>query len=138
MSAVTPAQRRIYPGLDQFALRTMVVLGAFTVVAAAQAAGATDGRIMRQHVLPGIVAPLLIFASMNVGMMIVETAGLSFIGLGVPPPTPTWGQMIRDGTVRLADLPLLSLAPGAALLIAVFAFNLVGDGLRDMLDPRAN
>jgi len=64
-------------------------------------------------------------------------ASLSFIGLGVPPPTPTWGQMIRDGSRYLTDLPMLSLAPGIALLITVFAFNLVGDGLRDVLDPRS-
>ena len=64
-------------------------------------------------------------------------ASLSFIGLGVPPPTATWGQMIREGTVYLSSLPLLSLAPGAALLMTVFAFNLVGDGLRDVLDPRS-
>jgi peptide/nickel transport system permease protein len=64
-------------------------------------------------------------------------ASLSFIGLGVSPPTPTWGQMIRDGTVYLLQVPWFSIAPGIALLITIMAFNLVGDGLRDMLDPKS-
>ncbi len=107
-------------------------------VEAAQAIGQSTPRILSRHILPNIAGEMIVLGSLWTASAIRLEASLSFIGLGVPPPTPTWGQMIRDGTVRLADLPLLSLAPGAALLIAVFAFNLVGDGLRDMLDPRAN
>jgi peptide/nickel transport system permease protein len=107
-------------------------------VEAARAIGQNTRIILSRHILPNIGGELIVLASLWTASAIRLEASLSFIGLGVPPPTPTWGQMIRDGTVRLADLPLLSLAPGTALLIAVFAFNLVGDGLRDVLDPRAS
>jgi peptide/nickel transport system permease protein len=107
-------------------------------VEAARAIGQSTPRIINRHILPNIAGEMIVLGSLWTASAIRLEASLSFIGLGVPPPTPTWGQMIRDGTVRLADLPLLSLAPGAALLLAVFAFNLVGDGLRDILDPRAN
>ena len=106
-------------------------------VEAARAIGQNTRIILSRHILPNILGELIVLASLWTASAIRLEASLSFIGLGVPPPTPTWGQMIRDGTVRLADLPLLSLAPGFALLLAVFAFNLVGDGLRDMLDPRS-
>lgn len=106
-------------------------------VEAARAIGQSTPRILNKHILPNIAGEMIVLGSLWTASAIRLEASLSFIGLGVPPPTPTWGQMIRDGTVRLADLPLLSLAPGAALLIAVFAFNLVGDGLRDILDPRS-
>ena len=79
----------------------------------------------------------MVLASLWTASAIRLEASLSFIGLGVQPPTPTWGQMIREGTRYLADKPWLSLAPGIALLITVFAFNLLGDGLRDVLDPRS-
>ena len=107
-------------------------------VEAARAIGQKTRIILSRHILPNIAGELIVLGSLWTASAIRLEASLSFIGLGVPPPTPTWGQMIRDGTVRLADLPLLSLAPGTALLIAVFAFNLVGDGLRDVLDPRAS
>lgn len=107
-------------------------------VEAARALGQSNAVILRRHILPNIAGELIVLGSLWTASAIRLEASLSFIGLGVPPPTPTWGQMIRDGTVRLADLPLMSLAPGTALLIAVFAFNLVGDGLRDVLDPRSS
>lgn len=106
-------------------------------VDAARASGQRNRVILLRHILPNIGGELVVLASLWTASAIRLEASLSFIGLGVPPPTPTWGQMIREGTVYLSSLPLLSLAPGAALLIAVFAFNLVGDGLRDVLDPRS-
>jgi peptide/nickel transport system permease protein len=106
-------------------------------VDAARALGQRTRIILSRHILPNIAGELVVLASLWTASAIRLEASLSFIGLGVPPPTPTWGQMIRDGTVRLADLPLMSLAPGMALLLTVFAFNLVGDGLRDVLDPRS-
>ncbi|HEV2127762.1 MAG TPA: ABC transporter permease [Thermomicrobiales bacterium] len=106
-------------------------------VEAALALGQRTQVILSRHILPNIAGELLVLASLWTAQAIRLEASLSFIGLGVPPPTPTWGQMIRDGTRYLTDYPLLSLAPGVALLFTVFAFNLVGDGLRDVLDPRS-
>lgn len=106
-------------------------------VEAARSVGVRDGRLLRVHILPNVSGDLLVFASLWTASAIRLEASLSFVGLGVPPPTPTWGQMIREGTVHLTQVPLYSLGPGLALLITVFAFNLVGDGFRDVLDPKA-
>lgn len=106
-------------------------------VEAARSIGVKDGRLLRVHILPNVGGDLLVYASLWTASAIRLEASLSFIGLGVAPPTPTWGQMIREGTVYLALVPWYSLAPGLALLATVFAFNLVGDGLRDVLDPKA-
>ncbi|MCD6030904.1 MAG: binding-protein-dependent transport system inner rane component [Thermomicrobiales bacterium] len=106
-------------------------------VEAARSIGVKDGRLLRVHILPNVGGDLLVYASLWTASAIRLEASLSFIGLGVAPPTPTWGQMIREGTVHLAQVPWYSLAPGLALLATVFAFNLVGDGLRDVLDPKA-
>ena len=106
-------------------------------VEAARSIGVEDGRILRRHILPNVAGDLLVFASLWTASAIRLEASLSFIGLGVPPPTPTWGQMIREGTVHLANAPMYSLGPGLALLVTVLAFNLVGDGFRDVLDPKS-
>lgn len=106
-------------------------------VEAARALGQNSAVILSRHILPNVAGELLVLASLWTAAAIRLEASLSFVGLGVQPPTPTWGQMIRDGTIYLTDLPLLSLAPGLALLFTVFAFNLVGDGLRDVLDPKS-
>ncbi|HET8522498.1 MAG TPA: ABC transporter permease [Thermomicrobiales bacterium] len=106
-------------------------------IEAAHSIGVRDERILRAHILPNILGDLLVYASLWTASAIRLEASLSFIGLGVQPPTPTWGQMIREGTLYLTSVPLYSLGPGIALLLAVFAFNLVGDGLRDVLDPRS-
>jgi len=106
-------------------------------VEAARALGQRTQVILSRHILPNVAGELLVLASLWTAQAIRLEASLSFIGLGVPPPTPTWGQMISEGSRYLTDFPLLSLAPGLALLFTVFAFNLVGDGLRDVLDPRS-
>lgn len=106
-------------------------------VDAARALGATSSRMLRLHVLPNISGDLMVFASLWTASAIRLEASLSFVGLGVQPPTPTWGQMIREGTLYLSDRPLYSLGPGLALLVTVLAFNLIGDGFRDVLDPKA-
>lgn len=106
-------------------------------VSAARALGAGSGRILRLHILPNILGELLVLASLWTASAIRLEASLSFIGLGVSPPTPTWGQMIRDGVVYLTKSPWYSLLPGLALLVTVLGFNLLGDGLRDILDPRS-
>ena len=106
-------------------------------VEAARSIGVRDARLLRVHILPNVGGDLLVFGSLWTASAIRLEASLSFIGLGVAPPTPTWGQMIREGTVHLTTVPMYSLGPGLALLLTVFAFNLVGDGLRDVLDPKA-
>jgi peptide/nickel transport system permease protein len=105
-------------------------------IEAARAIGSGDGRIVSRHVVPNLAGDLVVVASLWMANAIRIEAGLSFIGLGVPPPTPTWGQMIRDGTVHLTNAPWFSILPGVAILSVVLAFNLLGDGLRDAFDPR--
>jgi peptide/nickel transport system permease protein len=106
-------------------------------VDAARTIGVGHGRLLRLHLLPNILGELMVFASLWTASAIRLEASLSFIGLGVQPPTPTWGQMIREGTLYLTTVPWYSLGPGLALLLAVLAFNLVGDGFRDALDPKS-
>jgi peptide/nickel transport system permease protein len=127
----------IAPRFARIAYGPTLALKEKEFVEAARALGQRGGVILSRHILPNIGGELLVLGSLWTASAIRLEASLSFIGLGVPPPTATWGQMIRDGTRYLADFPLLSLAPGAALLLTVFAFNLVGDGLRDVLDPRS-
>lgn len=105
-------------------------------VEAARSIGASPIRIMWRHLLPNAIAPLLIQASFDMGSAIISAAGLSFIGFGAQPPTPEWGVMISEGRNFISTQPWLSLFPGLAILFAVGAFNLLGDGLRDILDPR--
>lgn len=105
-------------------------------IEAAHSIGVRDARMLRLHVLPNVVGELLVIASLWTASAIRIEANLSFIGLGVSPPTPTWGQMIRDGTRHLSLAPWFSVSPGLAILITVLAFNLLGDGLRDVFDPR--
>jgi peptide/nickel transport system permease protein len=105
-------------------------------VEAARSIGASRTRILLRHLLPNAVAPLLVQASFDMGSAIISAAGLSFIGFGAQPPTPEWGVMISEGRNFISTQPWLSLFPGLAILLAVGAFNLLGDGLRDILDPR--
>ena len=105
-------------------------------VEAARAIGSTEGRILRRHILPGIVGPILVFVSMNIGVMITESAGLSFIGLGAQPPTADWGTMLADGRQFITVAAHVAAIPGLAIFLLVLGCNLLGDGLRDALDPR--
>jgi len=105
-------------------------------VEAARAMGASEARILRTYILPGIAGPVLAFVSMNVGVMITETAGLSFIGLGAQPPTADWGTMLADGRQFITVAPAVAAIPGLAIFILVLGCNLVADGWREALDPR--
>ena len=105
-------------------------------VAAARALGVPEPRIARRHLLPHLAGPIIVSASLDVGNIVLLEAGLSYLGLGIKPPTPTWGNMIMDGKDVLFSAPWVALAPGLALVLTVVAFNLAGDGLRDALDPR--
>jgi peptide/nickel transport system permease protein len=104
-------------------------------VEASRGLGASAGRIMWGHILPNTLAPLLVQASFDMGGAILSAAGLSFIGFGTQPPTAEWGVMISEGRNFIVTHPWLSLFPGIAILLTVAAFNLIGDGLRDALDP---
>lgn len=105
-------------------------------IEAARATGASALRIMRRHVLPNVVAPLLTMSSLMFAAVIIAESALSFLGIGTPPPTPSWGLMLSDGVRFVEMAPWMVLAPGIVLSLAVFAFNLLGDSLRDFLDPR--
>jgi peptide/nickel transport system permease protein len=105
-------------------------------VEAARSIGASPARIIVRHLLPNAIAPLMIQASFDMGAAIIAAAGLSFIGFGAQPPTPEWGVMISEGRNFISTQPWLSLFPGLAILFAVGSFNVLGDGLRDVLDPR--
>ncbi len=117
--------------------RSMVLsLKELEFVQGAAALGASHARVLFRHILPNSVSPLLVFSSMQVATAILLAAILSFLGLGVQPPTPEWGKMVSDGRAYLMDAPHVSLFPGLAIFIAVMGFNCLGDGLRDALDPR--
>jgi peptide/nickel transport system permease protein len=105
-------------------------------VQAAKALGANDLRIMVQHVLPNIAGPIIIQCTLSIAGAILAESSLSFLGLGVQPPTPSWGEMLNVARGYLRDAPWTAIAPGVLIFIAVLAFNLLGDGLRDALDPR--
>ena len=105
-------------------------------VALAKVAGASTPRILFKHIFPGVVNTLIILASLEVGIVILLESTLSFLGAGVPPPTPAWGSMVADGRDRLAVAWWISTMPGVAIMMVVLAMNLFGDWLRDKLDPR--
>jgi ABC-type dipeptide/oligopeptide/nickel transport system permease subunit len=105
-------------------------------VMAARSYGAGNTLIMLRHIIPNCLPPLIVLVTMQMGSAILAEAGLSFLGIGITPPGAAWGAMVNNGYKYLLDLPVLSFAPGIAIMLVVFAFNMVGDGLRDALDPR--
>ena len=105
-------------------------------IEASRAAGAGRGRIMWKHLFPNCLAPIIVMISLNMGASIMVEASAAFLGLGVQPPTPSWGQALRVGYSYLEIIPLYSVAPGVMITLAILAFNFLGDGLRDALDPR--
>lgn len=107
-----------------------------TYVEAARALGVRDSRIVVRHVLPNCAAPLIVQSTLQLGTAILTAAGLGFLGLGVRPPTPEWGTMLGEGQTYLFSSWYIATFPGIAIFLAVMAFNLLGDGLRDALDPR--
>jgi peptide/nickel transport system permease protein len=105
-------------------------------VFAARAIGANDRRIIIRHVLPNVLGPVIVLASLAVGGIIILESALSFLGLGIQRPTPSWGGMLADGRAHIRNYPHIAIAPGIMIFLTVLAFNLIGDGLRDALDPR--
>jgi peptide/nickel transport system permease protein len=106
-------------------------------VEAARALGASDWRVIVRHILPNIVQPIIVQAAIGMAGAILAEATMSFLGLGVPPPTASWGSMLNDGRAHLFDAPHLVLFPAAAVMLAVLSLNFIGDALRDYLDPRS-
>jgi peptide/nickel transport system permease protein len=96
----------------------------------------SDLRIMFRHILPNVLGDMIVMGSMWVGAIIVTEASLSFIGLGVPPPIPSWGRMVREGMDFLSHAYWVSVYSGGAIFVTVIGFNLVGDGVRDIMDPK--
>ena len=125
-----------WPGVARLTRSLVLGLKHELFIDAAIACGTPTWKIMLRHVLPNIAAPLLVRASIGVGFIIMAEATLSFLGIGVQPPQPTWGGMIRDGLPALRTEPWLALWASAALGLTIIGFNLLGDGLRDILDPR--
>ncbi|BCH60996.1 peptide ABC transporter permease [Agrobacterium vitis] len=105
-------------------------------VLAARAAGKGQVLITIEHVLPNIASQIIVQIAIQLGLAILTEAGLSFLGLGMPPPAPTWGRMLADSQTYLAAAPWLAILPGLAIALTVLGFNMLGDGLRDLLDPR--
>jgi len=114
---------------------TVLSLKATDFTLAARTIGARSNRIIRRHILPNAMAPIIVAATLGVGGAIITESSLSFLGLGVQPPTPSWGNMLQDAQSTLATKPWLTIFPGMAILITVLCVNFLGDGLRDALDP---
>jgi ABC-type dipeptide/oligopeptide/nickel transport system permease subunit len=127
--ATIPAYARVACGLTLSIRQNEYIL-------AERAIGASDTRTMVSHILPNAFPPLIALMTMQLGNLILAEAGLSFLGIGIEPPGAAWGAMVSDGYRYLVRNPVLSFAPGLAIMLVVFAFNMVGDGLRDALDPR--
>ncbi len=127
-----------WAGMARLVRGQVLVVRQLEYIQAIRALGAGDMRIMTQHVLPNVIAPVVIAATLGVAGAIMAEAALSFLGLGVPPPAPSWGSMIADGRDldQLRRAPWTSVFPGVAIGAAVLGFNLLGDALRDALDPR--
>jgi peptide/nickel transport system permease protein len=105
-------------------------------VMAARACGTPEWAIVIKHILPNVLSPVIVLATLDIGSLVLSISGLSFLGLGAQPPTPEWGSMLNDGRPYMQVAPQLMVYPGIAIMIVVLAFNLLGDGLRDALDPR--
>jgi len=124
------------PGFARLAHGSVLSMREREYVLAARAIGARDPRILLKHVLPNIFGELLVAGTLWVGLAIRLEANLAFIGLGVQPPTPTWGNMIREGVDVLINAPWISVYSGLCILLTILAFNMLGDGVRDMIDPK--
>ena len=130
-------------GLTGWETTARIVRGQFLAlreqefVQASRALGYSDGRIILRHILPNTLAPIIVIATLGIGNVILAEAGLSFLGLGVQPPTASWGSMVNDGRDAMITAWWISTFPGLAIVLTVVSFNLLGDGLRDALDPRS-
>jgi ABC-type dipeptide/oligopeptide/nickel transport system permease subunit len=145
-AAVTPSLPLVFvvigivgwAGMARLVRGQVLALRGLDYVQAARALGARDTRILSRHLLPGVLAPVTVAATLGVGGAIMAEAALSFVGLGAQPPTPSWGAMVADGRDLLRVAPWVSLVPGLAIGLTVLGMNLLGDGLRDALEVRTS
>lgn len=126
-----------WPGFARLVRGEVLARREEVYVLAARALGASPARILWRHILPNIVSPVVVKMSLDVGFAVLTVASLGFVGIGVKPPTPEWGQMLSTARGFLPDYWWAAVFPGAAIFLAVLSFNLLGDGLRDLLDPRS-
>lgn len=124
------------PGFARIVRGSTMAVKKLEYIDAARALGANDLRIILLHVLPNIVSPIIVQATIRIAIAILIASGLSFLGLGAQPPTPEWGAMLSQGRSYMFDHPHVALFPGLAIVVVVLAFNLFGDGLRDAFDPK--
>jgi len=126
-----------WPGYARLVRGEVIAKKEEMFVQAARALGAGTGRILRRHVIPNIISPIIVKMSLDMGFAILTVASLGFIGIGVKPPTPEWGALLSTARGYMPDFWWMAIFPGLAIFLAVFGFNLLGDGLRDVLDPKA-
>ncbi len=126
----------LMPGYARLMCGQVLTVKQDDYIMAARSLGASNTRIIMRHIVLNCLPPLIVQITMMLGATILAEAGLSFLGIGIQQPIPTWGGMVTTGRQYLTNHPVLSLAPGLALMLVVFAFNIVGDGIRDALDPR--
>jgi peptide/nickel transport system permease protein len=126
-----------WPGYARLVRGEVIARKEEVYVVAAQAIGASPARVLFRHVLPNIVSPVIVKMSLDMGFAILTVASLGFIGIGVRPPTPEWGTLLSVSRSYMPDFWWTAVFPGLAMFVAIFGFNLLGDGLRDVLDPRA-
>ncbi|MFP4359241.1 MAG: ABC transporter permease [Alphaproteobacteria bacterium] len=125
-----------WPSIARVARAQTLSVRRRTYVLAAEALGAGAGRVVGRHILPNVAGPVLVAATLNIGNVILAESVLSFLGLGIQPPTPSWGNLLSDAQTTLAQAPHLAVLPGLAIFVTVIAFNVLGDGLQALLDRR--
>lgn len=125
-----------WPGVARIVRGQVISLRGAEYVLAAKALGQTDGAILLRHLLPNCLGPIVVVSTLMIAGNILAEAGLSFLGIGLPPPTPSWGRMLVDSKDYWVKMPWMGFFPGLAIMLTVLAFNLLGDGLRDAFDPK--
>lgn len=124
------------PGYARIVRTQTIAIKTSEFVTAAQSAGASTARILRVHIMPNVIGPLVILASMDIPVVIAIEAGMSFLGLGVRPPTPSWGSILNDGFAQIRETPWIAIAGGIPIIVTTLGFTFLGETLRDVFDPR--
>jgi len=125
-----------WAGYARLARSSVMAVKEQDYIKAAKGLGTGDLHVILHHVIPNVMSPLIVMATIGMGYVILSAAGLSFLGFGVPPPTPEWGSMLNEGKIYIRSAPYIMIFPGIAIMLTVLAFNYLGDELRDLLDPR--